>query len=276
MRAGCLIDRLKTIRESVLADGRIEMAETDELLAVTRALAARHGLAFADFEKLLLKCREDGRISADESERLAVQLDCLCALSSSSRAKRWLLSLAALVVAVSAAAILWLSRPPGAGTGGDPAPRVSVARCVASLVFMTGSDGLDLSTDRIKALREAITVSGNTLVIDDGDGNFESDVRLLVQRILPGFAFAEIPDDDPLFLSPIELSADELSVLRRNDVRPKGIRIGDRLAVFYYPGDLRGAWKAGASVGGGMSAEMMAFRFGVNLGSCVGHVTANR
>ena len=46
--------------------------------------------------------------------------------------------------------------------------------------------------------------------------------------------------------------------------RAKGIRIGERLAVFYHPGDINDAWKDGHS---GASEEVaeQAYRLGINV-----------
>ena len=46
--------------------------------------------------------------------------------------------------------------------------------------------------------------------------------------------------------------------------RARGIRIGDRLAVFYHPGDINDAWKDGHS---GASSEVadQAYKLGVNV-----------
>ena len=66
-------------------------------------LAARYGFAFQDFERHILKCREDGKITPEESEKLALQLDYLCASFANRRLKFWLFAavLAALVASAA-------------------------------------------------------------------------------------------------------------------------------------------------------------------------------
>lgn len=103
MTIGYAIRKLKALKAAVLADGKIDWAETDELLAAASALAVRHGFAFQDFERQILKCREDGKITAEESEKLAQQLDYLCASFANRRLKSWLFAavLAALFASVT-------------------------------------------------------------------------------------------------------------------------------------------------------------------------------
>ena len=85
-----MIGRLKALKKSVLADGRVDWGETERLLAVIRPLAAKRGFLFQDYERLLEKCREDGKITKEESEKLALQLDFLCSFFSNLRLKFWL------------------------------------------------------------------------------------------------------------------------------------------------------------------------------------------
>ena len=100
-----MIGRLKALKKSVLADGRVDWDETERLLAVIRPLAAKRGFLFQDYERLLEKCREDGKITKDESEKLALQLDFLCSFFSNLRLKFWLVVTAILLVIAATFAI---------------------------------------------------------------------------------------------------------------------------------------------------------------------------
>ena len=91
MNTGKMIGRLKGLKRAVLADGKVDWNETEQLLAVVRPLAKKHGFLFQDYARLLEKCREDGRIAKEESEDLALQLDFLCSLFSNLRLKFWLI-----------------------------------------------------------------------------------------------------------------------------------------------------------------------------------------
>lgn len=104
MTTGKMIGRLRALKTLVLADGQVDWDETDQLLQAIRPLAVRHGFLFEDYERLLVKCREDGKITPDESQELARQLDFLCRLFATRRLKFWLTAatLAFLVLASTA------------------------------------------------------------------------------------------------------------------------------------------------------------------------------
>ena len=105
MTVSGLIGRLKALKKSVLADGQVDWDETERLLAVVRPLAAKRGFLFQDYERLLEKCREDGKITKEESEKLALQLDFLCSFFSNLRLKFWLIVTAVLLLIVATLAV---------------------------------------------------------------------------------------------------------------------------------------------------------------------------
>ena len=105
MNTGKTIGRLKALKKAVLADGKVDWNETEQLLAVVRPLAKKHGFLFQDYERLLEKCREDGPITKEESEKLAFQLDFLCGFFSNLRLKFWLIVTAVLLLIVATLAV---------------------------------------------------------------------------------------------------------------------------------------------------------------------------
>ena len=105
MNTGKTIGRLKALKRAVLADGKVDWNETEQLLAVIRPLAKKHGFLFQDYERLLEKCREDGKITKEESEKLALQLDFLCGFFSNLRLKFWVIVLAVLLLIVATLAV---------------------------------------------------------------------------------------------------------------------------------------------------------------------------
>ena len=105
MTASGMIGRLKALKKSVLADGQVDWDETERLLAVIRPLAAKRGFLFQDYERLLEKCREDGKITKEESEKLALQLDFLCGFFSNLRLKFWLVVTVILLVIAATFAV---------------------------------------------------------------------------------------------------------------------------------------------------------------------------
>ena len=118
-----MIGRLKALKKSVLADGRVDWDETERLLAVIRPLAAKRGFLFQDYERLLEKCREDGKITKEESEKLALQLDFFCSFFSNLRLKFWLV--VTVIILVIAATLAVGSRV--ADSVAVPAPAVEEA-----------------------------------------------------------------------------------------------------------------------------------------------------
>ena len=105
MNTGKTIGRLKALKKAVLADGKVDWNETEQLLAIVRPLAQKHGFLFQDYERLLEKCREDGKITKEESEKLALQLDFLCSFCSNLRLKFWLVVAVILLIAIATFAV---------------------------------------------------------------------------------------------------------------------------------------------------------------------------
>ena len=131
-------------------------------------------------------------------------------------------------------------------------------------VFLTGSRGMNLTANDVKDLRKYLIDEGGMLFIDNGGGNFGSAVRSLVGRVFPGKPFIDIPNDDPIFQQPFAFSDGAPPFWHHDGHRAKGIRVGDRLAVFYHPGDINDAWKDGHSGASEQIAEQ-AFRLGINV-----------
>lgn len=105
MNTGKTIGRLKALKKTVLADGKVDWNETEQLLAIIRPLAKKHGFIFQDYERLLDKCRADGQITKEESEKLALQLDYLCSFFTNLRLKFWLTVAVILLIVVASLAV---------------------------------------------------------------------------------------------------------------------------------------------------------------------------
>ena len=131
-------------------------------------------------------------------------------------------------------------------------------------VFLTGSRGISLSNSEIAVLRRYLTEEAGLLFIDNGGGHFGQSVRQLVTRLFPDRPFIDIPNDDPIFRQPFVFPDGAPPLWHHDGTRAKGIRIGERLAVFYHPGDINDAWKDGHSGVSPAIAEQ-AYRLGVNV-----------
>ena len=131
-------------------------------------------------------------------------------------------------------------------------------------VFLTGSRGINMSAGDIAALRKYLVDEGGMLFIDNGGGHFGHAVRQLVSRIFPDKPFVDIPNDDPIFRQPYSFPDGAPPFWHHDGTRAKGVRVGERLAVFYHPGDVNDAWKDGHSGASDEVAEQ-AFRLGINV-----------
>lgn len=105
MTSAQAIRKLKRLKEDILRDGQVDWNETGVLLDFIRPLTRKHGFLFQDYENLLKKCREDGRITKEESDKLALQLDFLCGFFSNLRLKFWLTIAVMALVLVAAIAL---------------------------------------------------------------------------------------------------------------------------------------------------------------------------
>ena len=102
-----MIGRLQALKASVLADGEVNWDETEQLLQAIRPLAVKRGFLFEDYERLLVKCREDGKITPEESRELALQLDFLCSLCTNLRLTFWLSVVIVAQILISSFALVY-------------------------------------------------------------------------------------------------------------------------------------------------------------------------
>ena len=100
-----LIRQLQRLKKSILEDGKIDWGETEQIREAIRPLSVRRGFIFEDYERLLEKCREDGKITPDESRELALKLDFLCSEIANQRLRFWLTAVLVAFVLVSAIAL---------------------------------------------------------------------------------------------------------------------------------------------------------------------------
>ena len=116
-----LIRQLQQLKKSVLEDGKIDWDETEQLREAIRPLSVRRGFIFEDYERLLMKCRKDGKITPDESRQLALQLDFLCSEIANQRLRFWLtVVLFAFVLVCSFALVNRIASSTDASALGEP------------------------------------------------------------------------------------------------------------------------------------------------------------
>ena len=105
MTTNQLIRQLKKLKRSVLEDGVVDWNETERIREAIRPLSVRRGFIFEDYERLLMKCRQDGKITPDESRELALQLEFLCDLCTYRRLTFWLSAVIVILVIVCSLAL---------------------------------------------------------------------------------------------------------------------------------------------------------------------------
>jgi hypothetical protein len=135
------------------------------------------------------------------------------------------------------------------------------------LLYITGNGQVGAGRTDIENLRWYLE-NGGFLFADSSGGDFYHQFRRLMRRVLPGERMRKITYDHTIFRGrymPWRL-ASGCPIYRRHPGPgdAQGIFLGDRLAVFYSPGDLGAAW---ATVGWGQKRREveMAFRMGVNI-----------
>lgn len=63
------------MKTAILKDGKVDFVETDVLLDFIDSYVKASNIKFVEFKKLLLKCRENGKITPDESDRLISEIE---------------------------------------------------------------------------------------------------------------------------------------------------------------------------------------------------------
>jgi len=132
-------------------------------------------------------------------------------------------------------------------------------------VFLTGQSLGGITVSDCTTLRQYCK-EGGLIFASNGGGSFDHDFRELMKRTFPDQPLAEIPADDPILREPYVFPADEPWRWSPGSTRALGVRAPgtSRLCVFYFPGDLHDAWKAGHS---GLSQDkaITAYKLGVNV-----------
>lgn len=98
---------LIALKQDILADGQVDWEETGRLEEFLRPLAGVLGTEVIRFLDLLDRCRQDEKITPEESELLSAHLELLCARLVIRQLKFWLavVSAALLIVALFAGGV---------------------------------------------------------------------------------------------------------------------------------------------------------------------------
>lgn len=85
------IRTLQSLKCNILADEKVNWEETERLRNFLSPLLSKFGADFGRYLDLLDRCREDGKITKEESELLAASLDLLCAKFTIRQLRFWLI-----------------------------------------------------------------------------------------------------------------------------------------------------------------------------------------
>jgi hypothetical protein len=130
-------------------------------------------------------------------------------------------------------------------------------------LYLTGAGAIPVSAGDVKILRDYL-VGGGMLFADAGSPAFHGSFTGLMRAVFPDRQLVTIADDDPIFQGPFSFPSGAPPLWHHGGNRAQGIKIRDRWAVFYHPGDINDAWKTGHS-GVRRDLATAAYHLGVNI-----------
>jgi hypothetical protein len=128
---------------------------------------------------------------------------------------------------------------------------------------MTGDGGISVSDREVRIMREYLT-AGGMLFADCASPVWHNSFQGFAKRVFPGESLIRIPDDDVIFQLPNPFPNGAPPMWHHGGRHALGIKYKGRWAVFYFPGDMNDAWKAGRSGLSEQDAEQ-AFDLGLNI-----------
>ncbi len=136
-----------------------------------------------------------------------------------------------------------------------------------SMLFMTGTEGIESTETERKALRDYL-LGGGFIVGDSSGGNFEQQFKHFMNEVLPGKSFRSIEFDHDVYRGqsmPYKLTAGCPIYRDHGSSEAKAIFDDDgRMMVFFSPGDMGSAW-AVVDLGRKRGDVEASFQMGTNL-----------
>ena len=128
-------------------------------------------------------------------------------------------------------------------------------------VYITGTR-ISISSKEIDILRKYV-INGGMIFADAGSRSFDSSWRGIARRLNLG-PLRNIDNHDPIFMQPFELENGTFTNVPHGGRYAQGIKHRGRWVVFYFPGDLKDAWKDDAS-GFKKNVVEMSYKMGINI-----------
>ncbi len=139
-------------------------------------------------------------------------------------------------------------------------------------VYMTGNGAIGgISSADIKIMRQ-YCLDGGMIFADAGSAHFGQSFRQLMYQIFPDHPLVDIPNDDAIFgggdsalQSPFLFPNGAPPLWHHDGSRAMGVKDDQgHWMVFYFPGDLKDAWKTG-HYGVSKDVSAQAFKMGFNV-----------
>ncbi|MCJ8331552.1 MAG: DUF4159 domain-containing protein [Lentisphaeria bacterium] len=128
-------------------------------------------------------------------------------------------------------------------------------------VYITGTN-VSVSDKEIEILRKYV-INGGMIFADAGSRKFDSSFRQIAKRLKLG-PLSKIENTDPILQQPYKLENGAFTNVPHGGRFAQGIKHRGRWVVFYFPGDLKDAWKDDAS-GFKKNVVEMSYKMGINI-----------
>lgn len=144
----------------------------------------------------------------------------------------------------------WYKNNPAVKFEVDTTPHAETAAALTTakpgfapqFVYVTGEEGIRLSSREYKHLRDYID-AGGMLIVDAGSRGFAKSIPGFARR-LTGKPLVSIGTDDHLFRIPGNIEFYPL--FDHGGRQAKGVKLKGRWVLFFHPGDMNDAWKDNA------------------------------
>ncbi len=131
-------------------------------------------------------------------------------------------------------------------------------------LYFTGIGGaINCSGEDVRILRQ-YCLDGGMIFADAGSEEWGRAFRSFMTTVFPERELLDISNDDPIFQQPFRFPGGAPPLWHHDGSRARGVKIDGRWAVFYFPGNLNDAWKAGH---GGQPPAIVtqSMRLGMNI-----------
>jgi len=132
-------------------------------------------------------------------------------------------------------------------------------------IYVTGRRPFSVDARQALILKEYLLERGGFIIGDSPGDAFYRSFRGMISRVLVNQAvWTTIPNDDEIYRRPCSLPNGAPPLWHHDGYSGQGIKVNGRWVVFFHPGDMGDAWKAGNS-GTDPETYEAAYDMGANL-----------